>query len=172
MNKTVQTIKVGGGADYAKVAERIKAFREDCPNGLTETTPTFLEKNMVMFKARALKDKANAASAEATAHATGENKDKKAFEKLESIAVGRALAMLGYLASGEIASSEEMEEFMEQKEGKRQEAMLSFQADVEKIATIEDLRVFYKENKGKGKEFDAMIMNRKNQLTPKENANS
>ena len=44
-------------------------------------------------------------------HALGKVGGEKAFEKLETIAVGRALAFAGYLASGEIASFEEMQEF-------------------------------------------------------------
>ena len=166
MNKTVSTIKVGGNADYAKVAERIKAFREDCPNGAIITEPK-VEGETVMFKATVTKDLSNDKSATATGHAIGDKKKAKDFEKIESIAVGRALAMLGYLASGEIASSEEMEGYQEYVDEKKQDELLQFQADIAEIKTIEDLRVFYKENKGKGKEFDAMIMNRKNQLTPK-----
>jgi len=162
--KKTQTIKIGGGADYAKVADRLKLFREDCPNGLIETTPT-IEGTTIMFKARILKDKAKESSAEASGHAIGENKGQKAFERLESISVGRALAMLGYMASGEIASSEEMEEFQEYVEEKRQEEMLTIQAELAEIKTIEDLREFYKKNEGKGKEVAALIMNKKNQLT-------
>jgi len=162
--KKTQTIKIGGGADYAKVADRLKLFREDCPNGLIETTPT-IEGTTIMFKARILKDKAKESSAEASGHAIGENKGQKAFEKVESIAVGRALAMLGYMASGEIASSEEMEEFQEYVEEKRQEEMLTIQAELVEIKTIEELREFYKKNEGKGKEVAALIMNKKNQLT-------
>jgi hypothetical protein len=41
----------------------------------------------------------------------GKVSGEKALEKLESIAVGRALAFAGYLASGEIATAEEMERF-------------------------------------------------------------
>jgi len=68
-----------------------------------------------------LKDKADPNSAEATGHALGENKGQKAFEKLETIAVGRALALLGYAVDGEIASSEEMEEFLAYQAEKRRE---------------------------------------------------
>jgi hypothetical protein len=39
--------------------------------------------------------------------------DEKSFEKLETIAVGRALAFAGYLADGEIASMEEMAKYEE-----------------------------------------------------------
>ena len=163
MAKQIATIKIGAGIDYAKVSERIKEFRGDCPNGLIETTPT-IDGNMVMFKARVLKDKAKPESAEATGHAIGENKGAKAFEKLESIAVGRALALLGYMASGEIASSEEMEEFQEYVEDKKQEALLNFQAEVSAIKDLEALRVFYLSHRGLGKEFDQIVMNHSNLL--------
>jgi hypothetical protein len=122
MNKA-KTISLQG-KDYAQVAERIKLFRSDCPNGLIETTPT-IDGDKIMFKARVLKDKSRPESAEATAHAIGQDKGAKAFEKLESIAVGRALAMLGYLASGEIASSDEMEEFLDYKVNKLEEAEIA-----------------------------------------------
>ena len=138
MNKKAETIKIGGGADYAKVSERIKLFREDCPNGLIETEPK-VEGVNIMFKARILKDKSKPESAEATGHAVGENKGQKAFEKLESIAVGRALAMLGYMASGEIASSEEMEEFNEYLENKKLEAISSLRD----CKTIDELKECY-----------------------------
>ena len=165
MVKKAQTISLQG-KDYAKVAERIKMFREDCPNGLIETEPK-IDGKMIMFKVRVLKDKAKAEScAEATGHSIGENNGAKAFEKLESIAVGRALAMLGYLASGDIASSDEMEEYMEYIEERKQEDLLNFQSEVTNIKTIEELREFYKKNKGRGKEYDEIIMNHKNKLTP------
>lgn len=99
------------GKSYATVPARIKEFREANPNGLIETSPTIAPDGSVIFKARILKDKGNLSSGEATGHSTGKNKGDKEFEKLETIAIGRALAILGYMASGEIASSEEMEEF-------------------------------------------------------------
>jgi len=123
MNKA-KTISLQG-KDYAQVAERIRVFRSDCPNGLIETTPTIQADGQILFKARVLKDKAKPESAEATAHAIGSSKGAKALEKLESISVGRALAMLGYLASGEIASSEEMEEFLDYKVNKLEEAEIA-----------------------------------------------
>ena len=57
------------------------------------------------------------ADSNGTAQKEIRNGDKD-FEKLETVAVGRALALLGYLASGEIASSEEMEEFEDFKKQK------------------------------------------------------
>jgi len=112
----VKTVNLGG-KEYAKVADRIKQFREENPNGLIETSPS-ITKEGISFKARILKDKADPNSAEATGHSMSVKTGEKEFEKLETIAVGRALALLGYMASGEIASSEEMTEFHEYKEKK------------------------------------------------------
>ena len=156
-NMKVQTTKIGGGADYAKVADRIKLFREQNPNGLIETTPT-ITGTMIMFKARILKDKSDVNSGEASGHAILENKGQKAFEKVESIAVGRALALLGYMASGEIASSEEMEEFNDYKEQQRLEKIQELIEQAEQIKSKEELRKFFVENKGYGKEFEAKIV--------------
>lgn len=109
--------------EYAKVSERLKLFREDCPNGLIETKIEISpDGNLVIASARVLKDKSNQSSAEATGHAVGSVKGIKAFEKQESISIGRALANLGYLASGEIATAEEMEDYLEYKQQKIQEA--------------------------------------------------
>ncbi len=125
--KKAATTKIGT-ADYAKVAERIRLFREDNPRGLIETMPQPQTDGSLIFKARILKDKADVNSAESTAHAHSAEanlKKDKGFEKLESIAVGRALANLGYMASGDIASSEEMEEyesFKKQKDEEKAEA--------------------------------------------------
>jgi hypothetical protein len=68
-----------------------------------------------MFSAYILKDKSDPNSADATGHSYGKTTDEKAFEKLETVAVGRALALLGYLNNGDIATSEEMEEFNQYK---------------------------------------------------------
>lgn len=106
------------GKKYAQVKDRMREFREDNARGLIETTPTINEDGSILFKARILKDKGDLTSAEATGHAYGANKGLKAFEKLETIAVGRALALLGYGSDGEIASSEEMEEFEEYRKNK------------------------------------------------------
>lgn len=134
----VATMDLKGNA-YAKVAERLKVFREDCPNGLIETKPIIQEDGQILFTARILKDKANQNSAEGTGHSLGKNTGAKAFEKLETIAVGRALAMLGYMASGEIASNEEMEEFYAYREEKVEEALKNIAAK----ETIEDLKSYF-----------------------------
>lgn len=107
--------------EYAKVKDRLLEFRQDCPRGSIVTTYEFLT-DRIIFRTHIIKDKGDVASAEATGHATGKDDGtEKIFEKLETIATGRALALLGYGAEGEIASSEEMEAFEESKQLKAQE---------------------------------------------------
>lgn len=159
MTKKVATIDLKGKS-YATVPTRIKEFRESCPNGLIETVPTMLPDGRIMFKARILKDKSDINSAEGTGHSIGGTKGDKDFEKLETIAVGRALAVLGFMASGDIASSEEMEEFLSDKEAKRMKQIQDIKDKVDKITKIEDLREYYKTVKGFGVEVDAYIMDR------------
>jgi len=125
----VKTTKISGGADYAKVADRVKLFWEQNPNGKIETERENLEGGKIRFIARVWRESkqilqlaAAGASPEvikltanATASADATKKGDKENEKLETVAVGRALAMLGYLASGEVASREEMEQFEDYK---------------------------------------------------------
>lgn len=137
MNKTVQTTRIEKKykdkktgewksitIDYAKVADRLKEFRQDNPRSKTATQYKILDDETVIFKAYVWKDKtdfidilkvsgAEAAMLSADADGTAKSGDngEKSFEKLETIALGRALALLGYAGTGEIASSEEMEAF-------------------------------------------------------------
>ena len=97
MTKKINTIDLKG-KEYATVPTRIKEFRQDCPNGLIETKPV-IENGQVLFTARILKDKSNPNSGEAIGHAIGKITADKAFEKIETISIGRALAILGYMAS-------------------------------------------------------------------------
>lgn len=136
MKKTA-TIKLQG-KDYATVPARIKEFREDCPNGKIETSYE-MKDGQVVFTAHVIKDKSKADSAEANGHAIGQLKGDKAFEKLETISIGRALAILGYMASGEIASSEEMEEFMAYQVNVKQEAM----AKLATASTLDELKTLW-----------------------------
>lgn len=140
--KKTQTIDLKGKA-YATVPARIKEFREANPNGLIETKPEILE-NEIMFSARILKNKSNLSSGEATGHAIGKKTGDKAFEKLETIAVGRALALLGYMASGDIASSEEMEEFYEYKENQKIEARINAIEKLEECKNLTELQEVWK----------------------------
>lgn len=140
----VKTIDLKGN-EYAKVPTRIKEFRENNPNGLIETKPEIQQDGVtVIFTARILKDKSNPSSGEATGHSIGKTSGDKAFEKLETISIGRALAILGYMASGEIASSEEMEAFYEFQENKKIEARMEAIDKLGNCKTLEELQNTWK----------------------------
>jgi hypothetical protein len=106
----IETIKLKGN-NYATVPQRLKEFREKNPRALIETKPTFQQDGTIVFSARIVTDKSVEDSAEATGHSYGKISGEKAFEKLETVATGRALALLGYLNNGQVATTEEMEEF-------------------------------------------------------------
>jgi hypothetical protein len=143
--------------EYAKAADRLKQFREDCPRGVIETN-FVIQDGQIIFTAKVSKD-STANSATATGHAMGRNTGEKAFEKLETISVARALALLGYLAGGEVASSEEMEEFYEYKFEKYQER-------IEKAKTVPELvGIFNEMNPDEKKEFTEMLGAKRKELT-------
>lgn len=117
----VQTIKLKGN-DYATVPQRLKEFREKNPRASITTKPV-ITGDTVIFEATIKSDNKNPDSAQATGHSYGKLNGDKAFEKQETIAVGRALALLGYLNNGQVATSEEMEEFEEYRLGQVKEAI-------------------------------------------------
>lgn len=129
--------------DYAKVADRIQEFWKDNPRGKIETTPTTNDQGQVIFKAYILTDKAEPFSKEATGHTLGTDKEEKNFEKLESLAVGRALALLGYAGSGEIASSEEMEDYVKFKQEKREKFLEDSKLKLEGAKNLEELKTVW-----------------------------
>lgn len=138
------TSKITGGADYARVPERLKLFREDCPKGVIETKKEYIEAvQQWSFQATAWKDGSKRDQGSATGNSLGSVKGAKDFEKLETVAVGRALALLGYLASGEIASTEEMEEFVEYQEQQKREAIMSSVEQLESSKTLEELKTVF-----------------------------
>ena len=151
-----KTIKIGGGADYAKVTERLKLFNEACSNGNIHTEAIPLGDKMILKAVVS-----NGKGKETTGSAFGKVGGQKEYEKLETIAVGRALAFHGYLADGEIASSEEMEEF----EDYKAEKIRILQQKVKKCETIEDLQKIWEENKGLGPVFGKIVTEKKNELT-------
>lgn len=102
-DRKIPTIEIGKGVQYAKVAARSAEFHRDNEACSVETTCDFRE-GWVIFTAKVTTKKGTF---------TGHSMDKvqgrqKQFEKQETIAVGRALAFAGYLASGDIATYEEM----------------------------------------------------------------
>lgn len=142
--------------NHAKVKDRLQRFWADNPKGKIDTSSK-KEGDIVTFKAFILADKSDEYSREATGHSYGNIGDEKSFEKLETIAVGRALALLGYASDGEVASYEEMEEFMEYQKTKKEEKIMELISQIDSITTVEELRAFYKNNRGNGKEVDEYI---------------
>lgn len=138
-NRKAATMDLKGN-QYSKVKDRLLEFWQDNPHGSIDTKPDVREDGRVMFAVRILKDKSDPHSAEATGHAIGNvgAKDKD-FEKLETVAVGRALGLLGYASTGEIASTEEMEEFSEWKQEQFQERVLGWQEQMTGATTLKEL---------------------------------
>lgn len=127
--------------NYAKVKDRLTAFWEENPSGSIVTKPQeFMGK--IMFQTEIMIDKGNPQSRTATGTALqGTDADgEKVFEKLETISVGRALALLGYAVSGEVASSEEMEEFHKYREEKRTGEKLNAIENLEEVKDLETLK--------------------------------
>lgn len=141
-NKRAATIKLQG-KDYAQVAERIRLFRSENPNGkilpkeqlVKDGEPGELKWITYVWKDRSTYISGDLDSADASASATMVVKDKKDREKLETISVGRALAMLGYLASGEVASSDEMEQYYKERDEKAKAEAAEYRERI-----IDDLR--------------------------------
>jgi len=96
------------GKDYAPVSARVEQFHKDHEDGSVSTKVDFVGEQVVVKAVIKFGERVF------TGHSFGTTKSEKAFEKLETTAVGRALAFAGYLAGGEIASYDEMQEFVEQ----------------------------------------------------------
>lgn len=143
----VKTSKLGNtGVDYAKVPDRLKQFREENPRASIETKPTFNEDGSVFFSAKIVSDKTDAGSPEATGTAfynKAELNKVKSFEKLETISVGRALALLGYLNNGEVATTEEMDEFNTYKEQKLETAREEIIVQINDCKDLEELKKLF-----------------------------
>lgn len=107
MPGTVDTIDIGQGIKYAKVSSRLAAFHESNPECHIATQCEFKE-GYALFSAKVTTKKGTFTGHSMAKVSSG---GKKAFEKQETIAVGRALAFAGYLSSGDIASQEEMADF-------------------------------------------------------------
>lgn len=138
--KQVVTRHKFGDKDYALVPDRIKEFRSNNPRGDISTAETYNPDGSITFRATIIKDRADEHSARATGSARyseTELKKAKAFEKLETISVGRALANLGYLNDGKVATTEEMEEFEDFKQDKQRDEA---EAALKSVTTLADLQ--------------------------------
>ena len=97
-------------ADYSKISSRVKAFCSTYETAQILTEIVKDERDHVIFKAHAVVD----GTIRGTGHAhevEGSNNTNNTshYEVCENIAVGRALAFIGYSASDSLASYEEIE---------------------------------------------------------------
>lgn len=185
MSKSVQTTKIEKKykdkktgewksitINYAKVADRLHEFRQDNPRSKISTTYKEDSEGHVVFKAYVWKDKTDflealkvtdastaLLSADSEGSAKSQSDGEKDFEKLETIAVGRALALLGYAVTGEIASSEEMEAFEAFK-------LEKFEAEINEADKVDTLmNIFNKMNAEEKKTFTPLLAEKKKELT-------
>lgn len=95
--------------NYAQVKDRIaEAHRDNKSLSIITTVECFDKDNLsFLFTATVKNDKG-----EFSWHSLQSLQAKKDFEKWETIAVGRALALAGYLSDWEVASYEEIEDFI------------------------------------------------------------
>lgn len=156
----LDTIKYQGN-DYATVPVRLKEFRQKHPRAGLTSTPTFGEDGSLTFKVEIIADRSDEYSATATGHAhytAKEMANRKAFEKLETVATGRALSMLGYLNNGQVASTEEMLEFESYK-------LEKYESEIAGATSVEDLMaVFQKMNAEEKKTFTEALSEKKKEL--------
>lgn len=159
MNK-VATIKYQGN-DYATVPVRLKEFRQNNPRASISTVAMPQPDGSMIIQAKIVADKADESSADATGTARYSEKEmqvRKAFEKLETIATGRALSLLGYLNNGEIAGSEELDEFYAYRTEKYEE-------DIKTATSVDELmQIFRKMNAEDQKLYTEALSERKKEL--------
>jgi len=106
MSRQPQTTVNLQGKDYQKVAYRVTEFRRLCPISAGWGLVTSFEMHGEAVEWRAAIEDPNGKTV-ATGHSRGKVGRDKAFEKLESVAVGRALAAAG-LTGEEYATADEM----------------------------------------------------------------
>ena len=102
----MNTVTVQCGVNYATIESRVKAFRSEYENGqiLTELVKNDDRTGEVIFKAHAVVDGVIRATGHAMEMRGASNINKTShIECAESSAIGRALAFIGYMYSGNIA---------------------------------------------------------------------
>lgn len=109
VNKAIKPVDIKG-KDYAQVNDRIKAFRELCPNGTITTDIIELANGVVTMKATIYDE-------EGKILGTGLAQEKESssyinktsyIENCETSAVGRALGFAGIGVDGSMCSAEEL----------------------------------------------------------------
>lgn len=108
----MNTVTVQSGVDYATVESRVRAFCSEHRNGqiLTEIVKCEDDTGEIIFKAHAVVDGVIRGTGHASEIKGSSNINKTSnVECAETNAVGRCLAMLGYIGKGQISSYEEIE---------------------------------------------------------------
>lgn len=106
-------VKMHGGRDYYTVAERVEAFRKDCPvadGWAIRTEIHAIDDAIVIMRAGIVDPEGRTVAeghAEETRTAKGVN-STSALENCETSAIGRALAAAGWSGGGEYASADEV----------------------------------------------------------------
>ena len=108
----MNTVTVQSEVDYATVESRVRAFCSEHPSGqiLTEIVKDNESNGEIIFKAHAVVDGVIKGTGHASQLKGASNISKTSHvECAETNAVGRCLAMLGYIGKGQISSYEEIE---------------------------------------------------------------
>lgn len=125
--------------EHAKVKDRLKAFWESNPQG-SILTDRVKDNETIEFVTNIVADQSNEFSRKARGHAMANLPlGDKDYEKLETISVGRALALIGFATSGEVASFEEIEDYNKYKINKIEEAIDKLKA----TKNIDDLKTAF-----------------------------
>ena len=151
VNQKLKATDIKGNL-YIEVSQRIKAFREICPNGSIETEILNNENGVCVIKA-VVKDETGKILG------TGHSYEKEGssfinktsyIENAETSCVGRALGMLGIGIETSIASAEEVANAINQgkeekgKEKKELDSKLVQEAFDLGLKSLHDLAVYYK----------------------------
>lgn len=139
--KARKTIKLQG-KDYVQVVERIKAIHEERKDTFDVLTTYEITANgNIVFTAEIIITNNKTGVHTFRGHSLGKLGGAKAFEKLETVAVGRALAYAGYSGDGDIASADEMETFEQEIDYEKIEAA---QLAIAEAKTYDELAAIYK----------------------------
>lgn len=113
----------GDLSNYAPVAERIDVFYATHPNGRIETDLVSRDDGVITFKARVFRDlkdeHPSATGWAAESIGDGEINTFSCLENTETSAIGRALANLGFTASRQRPSLEEIQKVNKERERSR-----------------------------------------------------
>lgn len=108
--KKLPTINLKG-KEYVQVKDRVVYFNDTFPNGMIVTEVKHNDNgSYAWFKALVTPDHTQPQRV-FIAHSAGPVDEEKSYEKLETVAVGRALAFMGIGVLESVASADEMQKF-------------------------------------------------------------